>query len=555
MMCRKMSVLKLTVIGLLLFVSQRGFSQITVNQASTQSEVEAMVEDVLLGSCVTIGSVSYTGPANSSGTFSSNGSAFPMGSGVLLTTGRAGLAVGPDDDSNAGVGHNNPGDADLTSLVTGAVTHDAVILEFDFVPQDDTLRFNYIFGSEEYPEYVNSGFNDVFGFFISGPGFSGPYAGGAENIALIPGTTTPVAINNVNNGYSNTEPAGGPCENCAYYNENGGGANVQYDGFTTILTAEAVMQPCETYHIRLAIADAGDDVYDSGVFLEAESFSSGGGISVDVTTDDVHEGCSDAYFVFHRVDISNNSSSVSATYTITGTATSGVDYSGFPTSVTIPAGQDSILVQVDVPLDFTVEGIETIIVNLDQPPCICMAPGFSQINIIDNDTPLALTTTGETTICLGQSANLTTSVSGSLPPYTGSWNNGAPAGENVSVSPTNTTTYLYSVTDQCATQSEASSETITVIRPDLSVTSSDEQCLNGNSYSFQNDGASGGLVGHDWTFGDGDTSTDENPTHTYASAGTFTVTHTVTYNPTGCTTSASTTVTVWEHPTVSISTA
>jgi hypothetical protein len=307
MMCRKMSVLKLTVIGLLLFVSQRGFSQITVNQASTQSEVEAMVEDVLLGSCVTIGSVSYTGPANSSGTFSSNGSAFPMGSGVLLTTGRAGLAVGPDDDSNAGVGHNNPGDADLTSLVTGAVTHDAVILEFDFVPQDDTLRFNYIFGSEEYPEYVNSGFNDVFGFFISGPGFSGPYAGGAENIALIPGTTTPVAINNVNNGYSNTEPAGGPCENCAYYNENGGGANVQYDGFTTILTAEAVMQPCETYHIRLAIADAGDDVYDSGVFLEAESFSSGGGISVDVTTDDVHEGCSDAYFVFHRVDIYNKS--------------------------------------------------------------------------------------------------------------------------------------------------------------------------------------------------------------------------------------------------------
>ena len=549
------SALKLTLFTLILFSSQIASAQITVNQATSQTQVEDMVEDVLLGSCVTIGSVDYTGPASSSGTFSSNGSAFPMGSGILLTTGTASIAVGPDNDNDAGTGHGNPGDADLTSLVTGAVTNDAVILEFDFVPQDDTLRFNYIFASEEYPEWVNSGFNDVFGFFISGPGFSGPYAGGAENIALIPGTTTPVAINNVNNGYSATEPATGPCENCAYYTENGGGADVQYDGFTTILTAEAVMQPCETYHIRLAIADAGDDIYDSGVFLEAESFSSGGGISVAVTTSEVHEGCSDAYFVFHRVDLSNNSSPVSATYTIGGTATSGVDYSGFPTSVTIPAGEDSVLVQVDVPLDFMVEGVETIIVNLDQPPCVCLAPGFSQINVIDNDTPLALTTSGETTICLGQSANLTASVSGSLPPYAGSWDNGAPAGANVSVSPTNTTTYTYTVTDQCGTQTESSSETVTVIRPDLMVVSADEQCLIGNSFNFENEGATGALITHFWDFGDGNTSTDEDATHSYTTAGTFTVTHTLTYNPTGCTTSATTTVTVWEHPTVTISTA
>lgn len=556
---RSYHLINLVRVGLLILAfglsSIAAIGQISVNQATSQAQVEAMVEDVLLGSCVTIGSVNYTGPASSAGTFSANGSAFPMGSGVLLTTGSASIAVGPDNDNDAGTGHGNPGDADLTALVTGAVTHDAVILEFDFVPQDDTLRFKYIFASEEYPEWVNSGFNDVFGFFISGPGFSGPYAGGAENIALIPGTTTPVAINNVNNGYSATEPATGPCENCAYYNENGGGSDVQYDGFTTVLTAEAVMQPCESYHIRLAIADAGDDIYDSGVFLEAESFTSGGGISVDVTTNEVHEGCSDAYFVFHRVNLSDNSSPVSATYTIGGTATMGVDYSGFPLSVTIPAGQDSILVQVDVPLDFIVEGVETIIVNLDQPPCICLAPGFSQINVIDNDTPLALTTTGETTICLGQSANLTASVSGSLPPYTGSWDNGAPAGDNVSVSPTNTTTYTYSVTDQCGTQTQNSTETVTVIRPDLGVISAAQQCLNGNIFNFENQGATGGSVSHNWTFGDGNSSSVENPTHTYGSTGVYTVTHTVTYNPTGCTTSATAIVTVWEHPAVTISTA
>jgi len=64
---------------------------------------------------------------------------------------------------------------DLSVLAAGFQTFDASILEFDFIPQSDTLKFNYIFGSEEYPEYVNSGYNDVFGFFISGPGIAGPF--------------------------------------------------------------------------------------------------------------------------------------------------------------------------------------------------------------------------------------------------------------------------------------------------------------------------------------------------------------------------------------------
>ena len=164
-----------------------------------------------------------------------------MNSGIIMTTGRASYAVGPDNVNDRSHNQSNVGDADLDQLLNfGFTTEDAVILEFDFIPQDDTLRFNYIFGSEEYPEYVNSGFNDVFGFFISGPGYAGPFSNGAENIALIPGTTTPVAINNVNNGYSATEPAPGPGTNSAYYVENGGGATVQYDGFTTVLNLSLI---------------------------------------------------------------------------------------------------------------------------------------------------------------------------------------------------------------------------------------------------------------------------------------------------------------------------
>jgi hypothetical protein len=189
-------------------------AQIQVTQSATTAEVRSLVENVLLGSCVTVSNVNYIGPANAAGTFNAANTSFTMQNGILLTTGRAGLAVGPDNDNDAGLDQARVGDANLTTLA-GVTTYDAVVLEFDFVPQDDTLRFNYVFGSEEYPEWVNSQYNDVFGFFISGPGINGPYVGNAANIALIPNTNIPVAINNVNNGYSATEPANGPCDNCA----------------------------------------------------------------------------------------------------------------------------------------------------------------------------------------------------------------------------------------------------------------------------------------------------------------------------------------------------
>jgi len=176
---------------LILFASSNLVAQITVNQATTTAQVRALVEDVLLGSCVTVSNVNYIGPASAAGTFNKNGSTFPMQSGILLTTGSANTAIGPDNDNDAGVDQGRVGDANLTTLA-GTTTYDGVILEFDFVPEDDTLKFDYIFASEEYPEWVGSQYNDVFGFFISGPGITGPFINGARNIALIPNTTTPV---------------------------------------------------------------------------------------------------------------------------------------------------------------------------------------------------------------------------------------------------------------------------------------------------------------------------------------------------------------------------
>lgn len=525
---------------------------ISVTPATTTTEVQDYVENVLLGSCVTASNVTYSGEAHAAAIFDGNATVLGLNGGILLTSGQSTFAVGPDNSNTVGFNNAQGGDPDLTSLASNFTTYDAAILEFDFIPQSDTLRFNYIFGSEEYTEYVNSGYNDVFGFFISGPGIAGPYTGGAENIALIPGSMTPVAIDNVNNGYSATEPATGPCTNCAYYVDNSSGPAVQYDAHTVVLTAQAVVTPCETYHIKIAVADAGDGALDSGVFLEEGSFSASGEEAAEVVplagVSGIQEGCDVGTFVFRRLAGANNSSPLTVGYNVSGTATPGVDYDALPGSITIPAGQDSVILNIQGILDFVTEGNETVVLELLGGGCSCNAPPSVSMDINDNDIQLSLSTSGSDTICLGQTVNLSANPSGSVTPYTSGWDNGAPAGDNISVSPSQTTTYTYTVTDACGGQSLSSSETVVVVSPRFSV-DDDQQCFDGNDFSFTNTDSSGVTITHFWDFDDGGTSTDPDPTRTYSSVGTYTVTHTVTYVETGCVATADTTIEVFQEPT------
>ena len=246
-------------------------AQLTVSNTMTP---EQLVQNVLLGAGVTATNITFTGSPNAKGTFNGSGSNIGLSGGILLTTGSIFNAPGPNNALNSGTDNSLPGDATLSNLA-GTNTMDATILEFDFVPTTDTIRFRYVFASEEYNEYVCSNYNDAFAFFISGPGITGQ-----KNIALIPGTSTPVTINRVNNGTCGINGAfhtGCDLSNSVYFinNENPSGTSVQYDGFTTVLTAQTNVSPCLTYHFRLAIADALDGTYDSGVFLEAGSFNSG----------------------------------------------------------------------------------------------------------------------------------------------------------------------------------------------------------------------------------------------------------------------------------------
>jgi hypothetical protein len=254
----------------------------------------------LVGAGVTVSNVSVTGAARAIGNFTSSSNVVGFKSGVVLSTGSVRNVVGPNCSTGIDGENGTAGDTDLDTLVgDGNQTNDAAVLEFDFVPTSSTLSFEYTFASDEYNEFVGQ-FNDVFGFFLNG-----------TNIALIPGTNTPVAINNVNGG----NPLGTDPVNAQYYINNdfqfpaAAPVDTEMDGLTVVLTAAAKVNPNVTNHIKLAIADAIDDELDSNVFLEAGSFTSSDATLTPASQNfgSVAVGSSSPAFTFTLSNVGSNS--------------------------------------------------------------------------------------------------------------------------------------------------------------------------------------------------------------------------------------------------------
>ena len=267
---------KYILLGALLFLSVAQAQLIVNNTTFTPIQ---LVQNSLVGPGVTPYNIMYNGVPGTvirdqiaKFTTNFNPTNLGLSSGLLLATGNAQLAIGPNNMGTKSQPTATPtqGDPDL-ALLCGQTVRNVSIVEFDFVATGNELNFDYVFASEEYPEFANSTFNDTFGFFLRGPGISGIYSGNAQNIALIPtSTTVPITINNVNNGTANA----GPCEYCNYYVNNGTGStpaanpSIQYDGFTTPLRAFAPLQCGQVYHIKLAVGNVTDNLYDSAVFLK-----------------------------------------------------------------------------------------------------------------------------------------------------------------------------------------------------------------------------------------------------------------------------------------------
>ena len=272
-----------------IFFSLTSYSQISVDVNSPYDSPVYLIDNVLLGGGVTASNHNYQGDSVQIAFFDATNTSLGINTGIVMATGEVSV-LDPSFTSTFPILPNTVTDPDLlnvansvppllpsphTNSFTVSSINDVAVLEFDFIPTSDSLSFNYVFGSEEYFAFENSQYNDVFGFFLSGPGISGPYSSpsyhpnGSINLAIVPGSNPPlpITISSVNS----VTPI-----NSQFFVDNQGGLDtIAYaDGYTTVLTANATVQCGETYHIRLAIADGSDSGLSSFVWLQAGSFSS-----------------------------------------------------------------------------------------------------------------------------------------------------------------------------------------------------------------------------------------------------------------------------------------
>ncbi|NNC83878.1 MAG: hypothetical protein HKN79_09885 [Flavobacteriales bacterium] len=408
----------------------------------SSESVEHYVSEYLIGGGLSIDNVIFNGsPADQAsiqcGSFDSEHSNVGLTHGLILSTGEVAGAIGPNNSPactapEAGLGLS--GDTDLESLA-GPDTHDAAILEFDFVPEGDTLAFRFVFASEEYPEFANTIYNDVFGFFLSGPGiqgdFSSPlnYPDGAVNLAVLPGSEVPISVNSVNNGTADT----GPCQNCQFLTVNPISSDptaIQYDGILTPILVKVPLQCGETYHMKLAIADVGDDHYDSAIFFEKESFQTDVALEASLTSlspielpEGVSfEGCSQAEIAISRATWWDNAETISLISQ--GTAEEGTDYSTLPPSVTFEGAIDQHVLPITLFSDSEEEGVESLSVLLNYSGCAeDQVLELSTLEVWDGPQVLEVNYEATSTDCLSP-IEVLVSATGGLGYYSFQWSNG-----------------------------------------------------------------------------------------------------------------------------------
>lgn len=351
-----------------------------------------LVPDVMLGEGVPYSNVMSNGNPGtyvlpSFGEFHCLHCAIQIEHGVLMSTGQVAIAEGPNNNTYANDPIEESGeDADLSSIAQDLQINelnDVTIIEFDFVAINDQLEFQIVWASEEYDSFANSAYNDICGIFLSGEGIDGPYQNNAINLALVPGTNLPITVKNINNGAGNE----GPCQNCELYHQYMNNsyqsafywdpffANTyysQYNGWTSPINIQHTLVCGSTYHIKMAIADANDESGDSALFIREKLLTHDDEIEVISTllngTDNEHqffENCADNNIIFKRPNESDNSTPLLLNLSFEGTATPDLDYVALPSQITIPAGEDSLVLAFQVIPDLMNEFSETFIMNIE----------------------------------------------------------------------------------------------------------------------------------------------------------------------------------------------
>lgn len=432
---------------------------------------QQLVQNMLAGQGVSVSNITFNGvPANTItdqvGSFNGVASNIGLDSGIVICTGNVMMIQGPNmlgGATDPPAIANNTADPDLAYFTSGQ--HCVAALEFDFVPTGDSINFRFVFGSEEYPEYVCTNYNDAFGFFLSGPGISGPFSNQAINLALVPGTNIPVAINTVNPGVPGA--FGGNAATCAgadpnwqansiYYVDNpepdpffNPTTTVELDGFTVPLTARATVQCGQTYHIKMVIANGTDGSLDSAVLIEGGSFSSSSSIHISATTPmndgTLSEGCGQATITVARPS-AGTSANIQLTYT--GAGIQPTDLQGALAQITIPDSATQFSFPITAVRDSSVEGSEQLsIVATWASNCGTTVADTVVVELLDY-TPMTLAVNDAWLQCDRDSVLLEALASGGLGTITLGWGSSGLPGP-YHVTGWEDGTYAVTATDQC----------------------------------------------------------------------------------------------------------
>ena len=477
-------------------------AQIITNCTPPYDNATALVN--LLVDGVPFSNATLTGFDCAAGFFDGTNTNLDLSSGFAMCTGGI--------DMLTGLGANTQGtgsDPDLVTqlqLVNSASTtvNNVIVLEFDFEPNSDQIAFQYVFGSEEYPGYTCSDFNDIFGFFLSGPGINGPFSNNGINLAMIPDpnnpgsyTDTPVMINSINSGVSSSGN-NGPCDDidenwqdyAVFFTGNPDEETVNMPGFTVPLTATSSVIPCETYHIKLALANVSDQALQSAVFLLENSFSSTGTFmesssdygpwSGNDTT--LVEGCFDGELTFGLTETIQTDYVID--FVVGGTATEGVDFETMGSQAIISAGDLLTSIPLVPFYDGIVEGNETLSVFATVTDGCAEEEMEFNFLIVDR-MPMYMDSLPDTAFCPGDLAiTINPSISGGIQPMSYQWlYNGATYSnqEIITIQPNNIGFYTFQANGLCDSEVSDSFESY-LLEPELPLTilstyNSIEACL------------------------------------------------------------------------------
>ncbi|MFN3556885.1 MAG: choice-of-anchor L domain-containing protein [Bacteroidales bacterium] len=546
-----------------------------------------LVRDLLISGCLQADNIQFSGNRQQIGRFTRNpeNTNFPLESGIIISTGSVTDAVGPNAQGNTTTQFTASGDSDLRVLAGLSASEnstrvlDVAVLTFDFIPDGDVVEFRYIFASDEYPEWACSQFNDVFGFFISGPGISGPFSNSAKNIALLP-NGSPVSINNIhvggwnqNAGQSGPNPTTCPDVNANFYVAvPPGEATIEYDGRTTVLTARIEnLTPCVSYRIKIAIADIWDRQWDSAVFLEAKSFSSTGNINIRNFFNgselyDVFQGCGINELRFYRDASSDINEAVTIDYELAGNAVAGTHYTGLTAgTATIPAGQQYVAIPYELPV-VSIPDTRNLVVRVNTAcPCDATPQWIERTIRIHDPFEVKSFSTVPQSSCINNNGSLTILAGSGNSSYdyvfTYQLFNSAnqlvstqSTGANIELTFPNLGSDSYTIRITEATSCHVIVTDPIVIQgpdsPSLTISSNSPVC-EGQTIELTSSSNTSGLT-YSWTGPDGFTSDEADPEiigASVANAGTYSLTVTA---PNHCTATRGVVVVVNENPTVSI---